>query len=174
MNESDAMPREPRHLAYIGLGSNLGDREGYLLEAIRKMTARPDIDLAGQSGMYETDPVGYVEQPAFLNMVVAVRTPLSPTLLLAALQQVERQLGRRREVRWGPRTLDLDLLLYEDWEHMSDELIVPHPRMTERAFVLIPLLEVMEQVETARAGRWGEQLERVEGKEGVRLWKKTC
>lgn len=174
MNETDAHTREPQDLAYLGLGSNIGDRERYLLDAIRLLTAHPQIDIVGCSGLYETEPVGYVEQEAFLNMVIAARTTLSPEALFQEMLRVEQELGRKREIRWGPRTIDLDLLLYGDRIQDRPDLILPHPRMMERAFVLVPLVDIMTQQEPLRAESFRERLERVEGKEGVLLWKKTC
>ncbi|MGG2197266.1 MULTISPECIES: 2-amino-4-hydroxy-6-hydroxymethyldihydropteridine diphosphokinase [Paenibacillus] len=174
MNETDAHTREPQELAYLGLGSNIGDREHYLLEAVRLLTEHPQIVAAGCSGLYETEPVGYVEQEAFLNMVVAVSTTLSPEALFHEMLRVEHELGRKREIRWGPRTIDLDLLLFGDRVQNRPDLILPHPRMMERAFVLVPLVDVMTQREPLRAESFRERLEAVEGKEGVLLWKKTC
>ncbi|MEK8132987.1 2-amino-4-hydroxy-6-hydroxymethyldihydropteridine diphosphokinase [Paenibacillus filicis] len=174
MNAPDADEREPLILAYIGLGSNIGDRSNYLSEAIRLLAEEESIELASRSGIYETEPVGYVDQDAFLNMVVAVTTSLSSSELLERMQRVEQRLGRKREIHWGPRTIDLDLLLFGDVHQDAPDLILPHPRMMERAFVLVPLIDAMEKLEAARARTYREQLERVEGKEGVIVWKKTC
>src|SRR5690349_20809793 len=123
-----------RVTAYIGLGSNIGDREQLLLEAVRRLDECPGIGVIRCSHIYETDPIGYTEQPAFLNMAAAVHTSLSPEALLGRMKQVEQQLGRTREIRWGPRTIDLDLLLYGNRRLTTEELILPHPRMLERAF----------------------------------------
>jgi len=154
--------------AYIALGSNLGDREALLLEALRLLHAHPAVAVARVSAIYETDPVGMTDQPAFLNMAAALRTTLEPLPLLRELLAVENRLGRVRDVRWGPRTIDLDLLLYGGRTLDSEELTLPHPRMMERAFVLVPLRDVLqprsEQVEAlARAAL-------AEGKEGITLW----
>lgn len=130
--------------AYIGLGSNLGEREQQLEQAIMQLHRHPDIHVIGCSSMYETKPVGYVEQDDFLNMVIRVRTALAPLELLRVLLATERELGRIRQFANGPRTIDLDLLLYEGIEMNTAELVLPHPRMFERGFVLIPLLELME------------------------------
>lgn len=129
-------------LAYVALGANLGDRERSLSEALRRMDETPGIRVERVSGLYETDPVGYTDQPNFLNMAAAVLTDLSPADLLRALLALELDMGRVRELRWGPRIIDLDLLLYEDVKMDSDELTLPHPRMGERAFVLAPLRDV--------------------------------
>lgn len=157
--------------AYIGLGSNLGDREQLLLEAIRRLDEHPQIRVAACSGLYETDPVGYLDQPPFLNMVVRVATTLSPHELLSDMLEIERSLGRKREIRWGPRTLDLDLLLYGNESIASEELTVPHPRMAERAFVIIPLLEAIDDEALPLSETLKARLENMEGKEGVKLWK---
>jgi 2-amino-4-hydroxy-6-hydroxymethyldihydropteridine diphosphokinase len=129
--------------AYIGLGSNLDDRERYLRRAIELLRAEPEIDVISVSGVRETDPVDLVEQPRFLNAAVEVETALSARALLDRLFAVEQALGRRRDgPRFGPRTIDLDLLLYGD--EMVDEpgLKVPHPRLAERRFALEPLQEL--------------------------------
>jgi 2-amino-4-hydroxy-6-hydroxymethyldihydropteridine diphosphokinase len=130
--------------AYLALGSNLGDRAGILLRAIKKLHEQPGIRVVRVSSVYETEPVGYVEQEAFLNMVVAVETELSPDELLNTALSVERELGRVRTIRWGPRTIDVDLLLYGQASIQQENLIIPHPAMAERAFVLVPLLDVWE------------------------------
>ncbi|MFC6232803.1 2-amino-4-hydroxy-6-hydroxymethyldihydropteridine diphosphokinase [Paenibacillus allorhizosphaerae] len=158
--------------AYIGLGSNIGDREHYLHEAARLLEEHPEVRVTGKSGWYETDPVGFVEQDPFLNMVIRVETTLTAERLFERMLQVEQLLGRKREIRWGPRTIDLDLLLYGDVVQDRPDLILPHPRMLERAFVLVPLIEVMQPHEPERVVQLNRQLERVEGKEGVRLWTK--
>ncbi|MDI3280771.1 MAG: 2-amino-4-hydroxy-6-hydroxymethyldihydropteridine diphosphokinase [Bacillota bacterium] len=128
--------------AFIALGSNLGEREWYLSEARRRLALLPGVRILATSGIYETEPVGPVEQGWFLNQVVAVQTELSPRELLKALLQIEEDLGRQRTVRWGPRTIDLDLLWYGGESIEEEGLTVPHPRLWERAFVLRPLAEV--------------------------------
>lgn len=131
--------------AVIGVGANLGDRLATIEAAVWALHDADHIQVADVSGIYETAPWGDVDQPAYLNAVVVVTTTLSPRALLADLQATEAGFGRdrSREQRWGPRTLDLDLLLYGDVEVDGDDLVVPHPRMRERAFVLVPLMEVM-------------------------------
>ncbi|MDF9833873.1 2-amino-4-hydroxy-6-hydroxymethyldihydropteridine diphosphokinase [Ereboglobus sp. PH5-5] len=135
-------------VAYISAGSNLGDREATLRGALRALGDAADVRVDAVSAIYETDPVGGVEQPAYLNLAarLGVGRSVSPEALLGEMQRIERAFGRRREneVRWGPRTLDLDLLLFGDVECASETLALPHPRMWERAFVLIPLREVAE------------------------------
>lgn len=130
--------------AYIGLGSNLGEREATLREALRMLGERDGIEVTFVSSFRETDPVGRVDQPRFLNGAAVLETSLAPRELLERLLEVERALGRdrAREERWGPRTVDLDLLLYDDETIEEPGLEIPHPRLAERAFVLEPLLEL--------------------------------
>jgi len=127
--------------AYLALGSNLGDRLETLQRAVDLMDARPGIDVVRSSRVYETEPVG-PPQPAFLNAVVEVRTDLEPHELLRETQAVEDELGRVRAERWGPRTIDVDVLTFDEREIDEPELVVPHPRMHERGFVLVPLGEL--------------------------------
>jgi 2-amino-4-hydroxy-6-hydroxymethyldihydropteridine diphosphokinase len=128
---------------YVGLGSNLGDREATLLRALELLAADPGITVTAVSALRDTEPVGYVDQPRFLNGVAAVDTELSARELLERLLGVERSLGRRRNgPRFGPRTVDLDLLLYGDATIEETGLSVPHPRLGERRFVLEPLAEL--------------------------------
>ena len=135
-----------RARAYIGLGSNLGDREATLREALRRLGAVDGIAVVAVSSFRETDPVGKVDQPRFVNAAAELETSLRPHDLLDRLLEVERALGRDRdraqEERWGPRTVDLDLLLYGDETVEEPGLEVPHPRLAERVFVLEPLLEL--------------------------------
>jgi 2-amino-4-hydroxy-6-hydroxymethyldihydropteridine diphosphokinase len=129
--------------AYIGLGGNLGDRRSYLERAVDLLGRDPDLRVAEVSSLHDTEPVGYVEQPRFLNAVAAVDTELGARELLERILAVERALGRERTgPRYGPRTIDLDLLLYGDEEIEEPDLVVPHPRLAERAFVLEPLAEL--------------------------------
>lgn len=160
--------------AYVALGSNMGEREQLLNQALQLMDSHPHIEVTRVSGIYETDPVGYTDQPPFLNMVMAVRTRLSPLLLLRQLLAFEGQLGRVRHIRWGPRTIDLDLLLYDNVKMDQEELTLPHPRMLERSFVLVPLSDVItsshdlhEHVKAASEAALQD------GKEGITLWKTT-
>lgn len=126
----------------LGLGSNLGDREGNIAAAVARLAAWPGVTVERVSSLYETAPVGYTDQPDFLNAVVRVRTTLTPRELLAACLAVERELGRERKIRWGPRTIDIDVLFFDDAVVETDELTLPHPRFHERCFVLVPLAEV--------------------------------
>ena len=143
------MPR-----AYVGLGSNLGDRERTLRGAVEALAGCPEVEVVAVSTLVETDPVGLLDQPRFLNGVVGLETELPPRALLDLLLGVERRFGRRREgVRpGGPRTLDLDLLLYGAAEIDEPGLRIPHPRLGERAFVLAPLAEVAPGLEVPGQG----------------------
>ena len=125
--------------AYLGLGSNIGDRAHQLQQAIRIIDQYQYIDVTSISPIYETEPVGYTDQPQFLNLCIEIETTLNPQELLKRCLETEEALHRVRKIRWGPRTLDVDILLYGNEIIEEDNLIIPHPRMTERAFVLIPL-----------------------------------
>lgn len=127
--------------AYLALGSNLGDRLEHLRSAVRLLSDADGIDVARSSRVYETEPVG-PPQPAYLNAVVEIRTDLEPAELLAATRAVEETLGRVRGDRWGPRTIDVDILTFDEVTIDEPDLVVPHPRMHERGFVLVPLGEL--------------------------------
>ena len=133
-----------QHKAYVGLGANLGDREATIRRAVELLAATAGIEVVAVSTLRETDPVGYVDQPRFLNGAAALVTELGPRALLDRLLAVERELGRVRGEgpRFGPRTIDLDLLLYGDEVVEEPGLVVPHPRLAERRFVLEPLQEL--------------------------------
>jgi 2-amino-4-hydroxy-6-hydroxymethyldihydropteridine diphosphokinase len=131
--------------AFIGVGANLGDRAAALTRAIARLRACPEVGTLEVSSVYETKPVGMVNQPIFLNMVAGIETTLSPERLLHTLQEIETAFGRSRDVRWGPRTVDLDLLLFEGENRATAELQLPHPRMFERTFVTIPLAELLKR-----------------------------
>ena len=154
------------------MGSNLGDREKYLMNAIDLISHTDNIKLDQVSSIYETVPVGYVHQGCFLNMVVSLCTDISPLMLLGEMKHIEDCLKRERHIRWGPRTLDIDILIYNNLTISSLELTIPHPRMFERAFVLIPLREIYGYKEIN-----GEEInvliDRCSDKHGVTLYKKT-
>ncbi|NGC44179.1 2-amino-4-hydroxy-6-hydroxymethyldihydropteridine diphosphokinase [Staphylococcus aureus] len=137
--------------AYLGLGSNIGDRESQLNDAIKILNEYDGINVSNISPIYETAPVGYTEQPNFLNLCVEIQTTLTVLQLLECCLKTEKFLHRIRKERWGPRTLDVDILLYG--EEMIDlpKLSVPHPRMNERAFVLIPLNDIAANVVEPRS-----------------------
>ena len=149
--------------AYVALGSNLGDREGTLLAALDALAAEPGIDVVAVSRFYDTDPVGYVDQPRFLNGAAAIDTELPAGELLQRLLAVELRFGRRREdvPAQGPRTLDLDLLLYGDAEIDEPGLRIPHPRMHERRFVLEPLADLDPALEVPGKGQVQDILARL-------------
>ena len=141
--------------AYVGLGSNLGDREETLRAAVVALGEHPSVEVVGFSSLIDTEPVGYTDQPRFLNGVAALETELSARELLELLLEVERRFGRSREdvPPQGPRTLDLDLLVYGTAEIEEPGLRVPHPRLHERGFVLEPLAEVAPGLEVPGRGR---------------------
>lgn len=129
--------------AYLGLGANLGDRLTNLQEAVWRLAAQPRVTVVRSSRVYETDPVGGLPQPSFLNAVIEISTELDPRELLGACAGIEDALGRVRRERWGPRTIDIDILLFDDLDVDEPDLVVPHPRMHERGFVLAPLAELV-------------------------------
>lgn len=135
--------------SYLSLGSNMGDRFEMLRQAVVQLKEHPAITVTQISSLYETDPVGYMDQEPFLNMVVQLETELTATALLNVCQAIEQNLNRKRLVRWGPRTIDLDILLYNQDEVKTERVVIPHPRMYERAFVIVPLLEINPDLEVA-------------------------
>lgn len=155
---------------FLSIGTNIGDREDNLIQAVRLL--KQQFEIVSISSIYETAPVGYIDQPSFLNIAVHIKTLLKSYDTLLACQAIENELGRIRDIRWGPRIIDLDILLYNHENIEAEHLIVPHPRMYERAFVLVPLVEITsnyfsEQLEQAR--RVLAMLDRE--KEGITLWK---
>jgi 2-amino-4-hydroxy-6-hydroxymethyldihydropteridine diphosphokinase len=128
------------HITYLSLGSNLGDRLVNLRNAINNLP--PRIQPVVQSSVYETEPWGYSDQPAFLNQVIKAETALDPLELLAFLKETELDLGRQETFRFGPRLIDLDILFFDDLVLDTPKLTIPHPRIAERAFVLVPLGEI--------------------------------
>jgi 2-amino-4-hydroxy-6-hydroxymethyldihydropteridine diphosphokinase len=159
--------------AYLSAGSNMGDREGLLKKAVELLAECPEIFIEKVSSIYETDPVGVTDQSLFLNLAIKLKTSLSPQALLSKLHEVETNLERKRIRKWGPRTIDLDILLYNSVSIQSDVLEIPHPRMLERAFVLIPLSEVApDDVYPGESISFHQVLCEQRDKEGVRIWKK--
>jgi 2-amino-4-hydroxy-6-hydroxymethyldihydropteridine diphosphokinase len=151
------MTHAPSSIVHLGLGSNVGDRLAHLTDALRRLSALGAVEAV--SGVYETDPVGFEEQPRFLNLVVRIRVDSSPHELLAALLEIEASRGRTRRFMNAPRTLDMDILLYDGRVIDDPELTVPHPRMSHRAFVLVPLLELdPDLVEPGTGVPYGEHL----------------
>ncbi|MED4126815.1 MULTISPECIES: 2-amino-4-hydroxy-6-hydroxymethyldihydropteridine diphosphokinase [Shouchella] len=158
---------------FIALGSNLGNREQNLMSAVERLQADESIQVVRASSIYETDPVGYEEQGPFLNMVIEAATVYHPLELLEMTQEIELVLGREREILNGPRTVDLDLLLYEDVRLDVDGLQIPHPRMWDRAFVLVPLAEIAPKIKSEKSGLPLSKVinKQFNDKEGVRWWK---
>ena len=139
---------------YIGLGSNLGDREATIRAAVDRLRAHPQIKVTAESSLIETAPVGGpAGQPTFLNGAAALETDLEPDALLDVLKGIERDLGRRPRTRWGPREIDLDVLLYGDRVIETARLTVPHPRLAQRRFVLAPLSEIAPDARDPVTGR---------------------
>lgn len=131
-----------KHVAFVGLGSNLADPAAQVSQALDALNGLPQTRVLRRSSLYRSAPVGYLEQPDFVNAVAQLETELAPRALLDALLALEHECGRTREFRNAPRTLDLDVLLYDDLVHHEHGLTVPHPQMHLRAFVLQPLLEI--------------------------------
>ena len=140
-------------IAYVGLGSNQGDRCAYLESGVRQIESGPGVRIVAASSVYETPPVGYLPQPHFLNAAIAIETGLAPAQLLRILRTVEDGHGRQRQIRWGPRTLDLDLLIHGDEVVETEELTVPHPHLTVRCFVLVPLCEIAPNLRHPVSGK---------------------
>ncbi|MDO8672964.1 MAG: 2-amino-4-hydroxy-6-hydroxymethyldihydropteridine diphosphokinase [Dehalococcoidia bacterium] len=126
---------------YLALGSNVGDRETNIAEALKHLKAKVTIEQV--SSIYETEPVGYEDQPDFLNAVCRGATDLEPEALLAFVKQIEKSMGRSTVVRFGPRSMDIDILFYNEVVMQTEDLTIPHPRLNERAFVLVPLAEIV-------------------------------
>lgn len=132
--------------AYLGLGSNMGNKKEYINKAITLLNQHEKITIEKTSSYYETPPVGYIDQDVFINKVIEIQTELEPYELLAYCNEIEEILKRKRIIRWGPRTIDIDILLYENYTSDDEKLTIPHPRMGERAFVIIPLYEITQDV----------------------------
>ncbi|GCE20997.1 2-amino-4-hydroxy-6-hydroxymethyldihydropteridine diphosphokinase [Dictyobacter kobayashii] len=154
--EGEVLSERPEHCVYLALGSNLGDRQAQLKAALGEL--RQVIDIQKVSSVYETEPVGYLDQPPFFNIVCWGYTHMTAPELLKRAKDIERQLGRQPTVRNGPRLVDIDILLYDTLVYAKDNLIVPHPRMGERAFVLIPLAEIAPDVQEPRSGHTAREL----------------
>ena len=153
--------------AYLSLGANLGNREETLRAAVRRIADSAGITLRAVSSLYETEPWGKTEQPLFLNIALSLQMGMTPEALLARAQKIETALGRVRHERWGARTIDIDLLHVEGIERNTPSLALPHPYMTERAFVLVPLAEIAPKLVVR--GRTVETWKQATGGEGVHL-----
>lgn len=158
--------------AFISIGSNIGDRLDHLQGAIRALHSHDGISVLSVSSIYETAPVGYTDQADFLNLAIGLETELGAHELLAVCKEIEQELGRVRDIRWGPRTVDLDILLYNNEVIEAEGLEVPHPRMHERAFVLVPLLEIAPAIGHPATGKLYSEEVAVHD-EGVVLWQKV-
>ena len=159
--------------AFLGLGSNLGHREAQLARAAQLLEESPAVEISRASSIYQTAPWGYLEQPHFLNSVLEIATNLAPVPLLELTQSIERLIGRQPGIRFGPRLVDIDILLYGDQSvHLEEpDLQIPHPRMHLRAFVLVPLAELAPGLTLPNFSAGVAELkDGVEGKEGVKLW----
>ncbi|MDD9974109.1 MAG: 2-amino-4-hydroxy-6-hydroxymethyldihydropteridine diphosphokinase [Candidatus Poribacteria bacterium] len=137
LSTANSMP-----LAYIGFGSNIGDRLAHIQNAIHVLSKTEGITLQKISSVYKTAPVGYEAQAEFLNSVAAIQTSLSPLSLLHTLKDIETEVGRQHRIRWGPREIDLDILIYGDLCLQTEKLVIPHPEMHLRGFVLVPFAEI--------------------------------
>ncbi|MBM3727282.1 MAG: 2-amino-4-hydroxy-6-hydroxymethyldihydropteridine diphosphokinase [Acidobacteria bacterium] len=155
--------------AYLGLGSNLGPRQHYLAQAIARLGG-PSLAVTAQSSIYETAPVGYTDQGWFLNMAVEIETTLLPLQLLRLVARIERTLGRQRTFPNGPRTLDIDILLYDRHSVRTRHLVIPHPRMTERRFVLESLAEIAPNLVHPAAGKSIQTLLTAVSSQAIRRW----
>jgi len=155
--------------AYIGIGSNLDGPEARVRQAFAQLAGLPETRLVAASALWRTPPVGPIDQPPFVNAVAGVLTQLAPRALLEALLAAERVQGRRREIRWGPRTLDLDLLLHGQAVINEPGLVLPHPEMTARAFVLYPLAEIAPELRMPGGERVAGLLGRLDGRGLQRL-----
>ena len=157
---------------YLGLGSNLGDRAGAVRESVRRLASAGDIEVLRMSSLYLTRPWGRPDQPDFVNAVAEIETALGPWELLARAKSVERDMGRGEGGRWGPREIDIDVLLYDELIMDVDGLVLPHPHIEERAFVLVPLVEVTpDLVNPATGTGFAESLENLRSSERV-SWEK--
>lgn len=132
----------PESIVFLGIGSNLGDPELNCLEAVERIARIRSVKLLRRSSLYRTEPVGVAEQPWFINCVVEIRTSLSPRDLLKTVRRIETEMGRKPGQRWGPRLIDIDILLYGQIVLNEEELVIPHPEMHKRGFVLVPLNEI--------------------------------
>ncbi|MCS4487422.1 2-amino-4-hydroxy-6-hydroxymethyldihydropteridine diphosphokinase [Streptococcus sciuri] len=147
---------------YLSLGSNMGNRKAYLEEAVLAISQLKDTKLVAVSSVYETAAWGNTNQADFLNLCCLLETSLLPNILLEKTQAIENQLGRMRHVHWGPRTIDIDLLLYDDQTVNSKLLIIPHPYMCERAFVLKPLLDLEATLSLPNGDKLADYLDRLD------------
>jgi len=135
-----------RHIAYIGIGSNLGDKLENCEKAVCEILKEDHHKLLAKSSFFKTKPIGYTNQDWFINAVIKIETDLNPHELFLTLKSIESKIGRKETFRWGPRIIDLDILLFDELEIQTKKLQIPHPRMHQRQFVLIPLLEIDKDI----------------------------
>ena len=133
-----------KNKVYLSLGSNIGNRQEYIESAIELVGKTEGIKILKKSGLYETSPVGYVEQDLFLNAVIKIKTDFSEREILKIINKIENEVDRKREIRWGPRTIDIDILIFSDKKINETDLIIPHKEMLNRLFVLVPLIEIYD------------------------------
>jgi len=152
-------------IAYLSLGANLGDRKAMLEAALRGLEGSGQVRVVKASSVYETEPIGYVGQPWFYNLAAEIETDLDPDALLTLTKQVERELNRTREIHWGPRTIDIDILLYDDLVTNGNRLTLPHPEMAGRRFVLEPLVEIAPDLKLPDGRRVADLLPSVSAQE---------
>jgi 2-amino-4-hydroxy-6-hydroxymethyldihydropteridine diphosphokinase len=151
-------------IAYIGIGSNVGDRTKFVRDAVAALGAAEDIEVEDVSSLYETSPLGGPPQRSFVNLVVKIDTAYEPRALLEACKLIEGRFGREpSDIRWGPRVVDLDILLYDDEKVNEPDLEIPHPRLRERKFALVPLLEIEPGITDPWEARYSEALDEAEG-----------
>ena len=156
---------------YLSIGTNMGERYENLQHAVDLLKEKKELELIRVSSVFETAAVGYTDQADFLNIAVHLKTTISSVEMLNICQEIERELGRVREFRWGPRVIDLDILLYNQENIETENLIVPHPRMYERAFVLVPLVEITPSPFDEQLQQAHDLLQQMDcEKEGVIFW----
>lgn len=159
-----------KHNVFLSLGSNVGDREEYLKMAVKEISSLENVELHKISDIYETEPWGYSKQQDFLNIAVSIYTKLDAEVLLKELQNIEKFLNRKSTIKWGPRTIDIDILLFDFLKLNLEHLKIPHPLMFERAFVLVPLKEIYEGDEIFGVNI-DEMINKYREKQGVRHYK---
>lgn len=164
---------ENKQMILIGLGSNIGDRQKNIMTAIQELSKHKDICIEKISSLYETKPVGITMQPDFLNGAISISTILTPGKLLELCLHVECQMGRIRYQRWGPRNIDIDILVYHDLIIEDETLQIPHPRLHERCFVLIPLIEIAGDIPVYHGLTPRQLLNQIDGSNDVVLYKGT-
>ena len=150
--------------SFIGIGSNVGVRVGFVRSAVESLNAAEGVEVTATSSLYETSPIGGPPQRSYVNMVVRLRTSLDHRALLELCQGIEQKLGREEsDIRWGPRVVDLDILTFDNTKISEPDLEIPHPRMTQRRFVLVPLLEVDPELADPWGSPYKDALDEAEG-----------